>query len=191
MDFRMDIMKNAHISFIPLQEQHLPLLLKWLETPHVKAWWDQDVTWTIELIKEKFGSYVHGYKIVAGQKKPLHAYIICIDNKEIGYIQLYNAHDFAREDGITLDTLPSSLAAFDIFIGDAAYVGKGYGSQIMQQFLCAFVDPYYAACFVDPDTANGQAVRAYEKAGFKAFKTVNDGKVTWMLRERQLYKKNN
>lgn len=182
MVFTIYSMKNTNISFIPLKEQHLPLLLEWLETPHVKAWWDQDVIWNVELIKEKFGSYVHGYKMVDGVKKPLHAFIICIDNKEIGYVQLYNAHDFACEDDIDLAELPSSLAAFDIFIGDPAYVGKGYGSQIMQQFLSEFVDPYYAACFVDPDTANFQAVRAYEKAGFNAIKTVNDGKVTWMIR---------
>lgn len=50
------------IIFKPLQENHFPLLLNWLETSHVKAWWDQDVKWTPELIKERFGSYVHGFK---------------------------------------------------------------------------------------------------------------------------------
>ncbi len=169
-------------TFTPLQERHLPLLLAWLEAPHVKAWWDQDVQWTIELIKDKFSSYVHGYKIDGGVQKPVQAFIICADGKEIGYIQLYNAHDFAREDGITLDKLPRSLAAFDIFIGDSAYVGKGYGSRIMKQFLEEFVDPVYEACFVDPDTANAQAIRAYENAGFEKIKTAKDGKITWMVR---------
>lgn len=173
-----------NITFTPLQERHLPLLLEWLETPHVKAWWDQDVQWTIELIKDKFGSYVQGYKITDGVKKPMQAFIICVDNKEIGYIQLYNAHDFAHEDGRALDALPQSLAAFDIFIGDPAYVGKGYGSRIMKQFLQEFVDPVYEACFVDPDTANTQAIRAYENAGFEKIKTIEDGKVTWMIRKR-------
>jgi hypothetical protein len=48
------------ITFIPLQESHFPLLLKWLEAPHVKAWWDQDVHWNLELIKEKFGDCAKG-----------------------------------------------------------------------------------------------------------------------------------
>ncbi len=175
-------MNTQTITFIPLQERHLPLLLAWLEMPHVKAWWDQDVHWTIELIKDKYGSYVHGYKIDDGIKKPVQALIICADGKEIGYIQLYNAHDFAREDGIALDELSRSLAAFDIFIGDPAYVGKGYGSRIMKQFLEEFVDPAYEACFVDPDTANAQAIRAYENVGFKKVKTVKDDAITWMVR---------
>jgi aminoglycoside 6'-N-acetyltransferase len=31
------------IAFAPLNESHLSLLLYWLETPHVKLWWDQDI----------------------------------------------------------------------------------------------------------------------------------------------------
>ena len=51
------------ITFKPLNESHFPLLLKWLESPHVKKSWDQDVTYTIELVKEKYSSYVKGYKL--------------------------------------------------------------------------------------------------------------------------------
>ena len=75
------------LTFIPLQESHFPLLLKWLEMPHVKAWWDQDVQWTSKLIKKKFETYVQGYKILKNIKKPMHSFIICKDEKEIGYIQ--------------------------------------------------------------------------------------------------------
>lgn len=174
------------ITFQPLQKPHLPLLLKWLETPHVKAWWDQDVCWTHELIKEKFGSYVHGYKVEQGLKKPMQAYIIYIDDVPVGYIQLYNAHDFPREDNIPLTDLPNSLAALDIFIGEEDYVGKGFSAELMKQFLEEYVDPSYDACFVDPDTANIKALRAYEKAEFKKVKTIKEGTVTWMLRKRPL-----
>ncbi len=51
-------MKNKHISFRSLSEQDFSLLLKWLETPHVKTWWDSDVVWTIDKITRKYGSYV-------------------------------------------------------------------------------------------------------------------------------------
>ncbi len=177
-------MENLKIAFIALQERHLPSLLTWLETGHVKDWWDQDVHWTSELVKEKYGSYVHGYKIEDGIQKPLQAFIICIDDIEIGYIQLYNAHEFAREGGISLNELPRSLAACDIFIGDPTYVGKGYGTALMKKFLQDYVDPKYEACFVDPDTANTKAIRAYEKAGFEKIKTIQNGTVTWMIRNR-------
>lgn len=35
------------IKFIPLAELHFSLLLKWLNTSHVKSWWDRDVNWTL------------------------------------------------------------------------------------------------------------------------------------------------
>ena len=66
------------ITFIPLAESHFPLLLRWLEAPHVKAWWDQDVTWTLELVREKYGNYIKGNKRLKlnnqAIEKPTHAF---------------------------------------------------------------------------------------------------------------------
>ena len=45
------------ISFKLLSEAHFTLLLKWLEAPQVKAWWDKDVQWTLALVKEKYADY--------------------------------------------------------------------------------------------------------------------------------------
>ena len=167
------------ITFTPLQNQHLPLLLRWLETPHVKAWWDQDVAWTPELIKEKYGTYIEGYKLESGVRKPIHAFIISFDDQPIGYIQYYNAYDFPRDP--PLEGLSDSLAAFDIFIGDENYMGKGLGPIIIKQFLRDYIDPNYKACFVDTEIANSNAFKAYEKAGFKYIKTIYD--CVWMIRE--------
>ena len=179
-------MKSLRITFVPLEERHLPLLLIWLEKPHVKAWWDQDIEWTSELVREKFGFYIHGSKVVDGVKKTIHAFIIAIDSKAIGYIQSYNAHDFEMEKEIALDGFPESLAGFDLFIGESEYVGKGYGSRIIRQFLQEHIDSKYSACFVDPNTSNVQAIRAYEKAGFKKITTTKDGTVTFMIKKRTL-----
>jgi aminoglycoside 6'-N-acetyltransferase len=64
------------ITFEPLHESHFPLLLKWLETAHVKKWWDQDLTYTLELVHEKYSSYIKGYKLVDGQQKSIQGFII-------------------------------------------------------------------------------------------------------------------
>ncbi len=82
------------ITFTPLAESHFPLLLKWLEKPHVKKWWDQDVKWTSALIQGKYTDYVKGYKLDNGVPKAISAHIIYADNTPIGYIQIYNAYDF-------------------------------------------------------------------------------------------------
>lgn len=176
-------MPAIKFNFAPLETAHFPLLIKWLQTPHVKNWWDQEIEWTIPLIEEKYGDYITGYKLINGQKKPLKAFIIELNKNKLGYIQFYNAHDFPREDGLTLDELPPSLAAFDIYIGDASYIGKGYGTLIMEQFLKDYIDPYFEACFVDPNLKNKAAIRAYEKVGFKPFKTTQDS--IWLIRKRK------
>ena len=82
------------ISFKSLCEADFTLLLKWLEASHVKAWWDQNIQWTPELIQEKYTDYVKGYKLENGVAKPISSYIIYVDNTPIGYIQIYNAYEY-------------------------------------------------------------------------------------------------
>lgn len=168
------------ITFKPLSETDFPLLFKWLEMPHVKAWWDRDVKWTPALIQEKFGDYVRGVKLENGVSKTIHAYIICADDKPIGYIQMYNAYDFTRSKPLT--GLPSSLAAFDVLIGEEKYLKQGVGSKAIMQFLKKYADSY-THVFVDPESANIAAIRAYEKAGFRKFTEQPDVGEIWMIRE--------
>lgn len=139
--------------------------------PHVKKWWDGDVQWTLHLVTKKYRPYIEGYKLEQGVKKPIKAFVVAVDGEEIGYIQLYNAYDFRRDDGV-LEGLPQSLAAFDFFIGNEAYVGKGYGTLLMRQFIKEYSDPYYDACCADPDLHNVQAIKAYEKVGFVKIKQI-------------------
>ncbi|AZL16384.1 GNAT family N-acetyltransferase [Rickettsiales endosymbiont of Stachyamoeba lipophora] len=186
-NFVKNIVQQAAYHFIQferLKEPHLSLLLKWLETPHVKAWWDQDIKWSDDLIKEKYGTYIDGYKLENNTKKPMHAFIIQLDSKPIGYIQYYNVYDFAHEDNIPLEGLPKSLAAFDIFIGEESFVGKGLGAVIINKILDEHIWPQFQACFVDVESSNIGAIKAYEKAGFRKIKTLDDGKVIWLLKEK-------
>jgi aminoglycoside 6'-N-acetyltransferase len=170
------------VTFSALTASHFPLLLQWLEAPHVKPWWHPDIRWTPERIKEKYDSYVQGYKFKQGIKKPIQAYIVYAEENPRVYVQVYNAHDSPRED--SWDDFPISLASLDIFIGEEAFLGQGLGALILKQFLSEYVDPHYDACFLDPDTANIKAIRAYEKAGFKRIRTLKEGSITWMLREK-------
>jgi len=178
----------SKITFKPLTKSHLDLLLKWLETPHVKAWWDQDVQWTMKLIKEKYGHYIKGYKKLKLEgkiiKKLMWAFIIFFEEMPIGYIQYYNVHDFPREQGYDISELPTSCASVDWYIGEVEFTGKGIGTQALSYFLNQHVFPTFEYVFVDPDTANTGAIRVYTKIGFTVIKKVNDGKITWMLCEK-------
>jgi len=44
-------MKNKQISFRNLSGQDFPLFLKWLETTHVKVWWDSELVWTVKEVE--------------------------------------------------------------------------------------------------------------------------------------------
>jgi aminoglycoside 6'-N-acetyltransferase len=171
------------VNFEPLHEEHFPLLLKWLEAPHVKKWWDTDVLWTPELVEKKYGTYTQRYKLENGVKKGIDAFIIFLDDIYVGYIQLYDTVDFPREeDSTATNTLRKSLAGIDIFIGEEDYLGKGLSFLILNQFLKIFVDPHYEACFVDPDSANIAAIHAYEKVGFQYLKTTKHSQ--WLVRNK-------
>lgn len=173
--------KKEIMIFRRLAVSDFSLLLKWLKEPHVKAWWDKEIEWTSELIQEKYDTYVQGYKLEKGKRKKIDAYIICIDDTSIGYIQAYNAYDFERS--IPLIGLPQSLAAIDMCIGAKEYLGKGIGSQALKEFLEFFCNHNYAFIFVDPEKENSAAIKMYEKVGFKKIRDDKSSDEVWMLYE--------
>lgn len=172
------------VIFKPLKREHFPLLLKWLETPHVKKWWDSDINWTLELIEKKYSSYTQGFKhLVLETKiinKPMHAFIINFNNVDIGYIQYYDRYDFPPEQSYETSDLPESCAAIDWYIGELNYTGKGIGTQALSLFLNEFVFEDFKNVSFDSDTANIGAIRIYEKVGFKKVRENNN--ITLMVK---------
>jgi aminoglycoside 6'-N-acetyltransferase len=176
------------ITFALLAESHFPLLLKWLEASHVKKWLDQDVAYTMDLVREKYSSYIKGYKLINGAQKPIQGFIIHNNQNPVGYIQIYNAYDFPRSKSL-LD-LPENLGAFDIFIGEAAALQQGLGSKAILEFLKLHGNPY-THIFADPDSNNVAAVKCYERAGFKKLSEQKDTKEVWMLLKNKVVSVNN
>lgn len=174
------------IEFIPLTHSHFIMLVNWLNEPHVQDWWSsKNKTVTFEEIERKLGPRVDGKEQVFG-------YIIEVDQVPIGYIQVYNARLFPRE-GYDLSTLESdlhdikNLASIDLYIGDPAYLHKGYGTKIILQFLDEIVFHSYEACIVDPDVNNRASIRGFEKSGFKALTKIiieSDTSVLIMIKRK-------
>lgn len=171
------------ITFTTLQESHFPLLLKWLESKHVKAWWDKDIDWNEGLVYEKDQTRIHGNQ---DPSKPVHGFIILYDNTPIGYIHYYNTHDeqWERELSSVGGALPDSCAGVDLYIGELEFVSKGIGSKALEQFVNERVFPKFEYAFVDPDPANIAAIKAYEKAGFDQIDKPKDAKDMWMIKAR-------
>lgn len=192
------------LSFAPLAESHLPLLLKWLETPHVKKWWpadrsllsakalapvkgeggDQDVTYTLDLVKEKFGKHIHGLALSKNSNHKTYAYIVCANKEMIGYIQAYNAHDFAQENGLDLSAISGSVCGIDLFIGEQLFLHKGWGARILNEFARqVLLASHFDWCLIDPAKDNLTAIKAFTKAGFKIFEQFQTESNIWMIKE--------
>jgi aminoglycoside 6'-N-acetyltransferase len=150
----------------------------------VKAWWDQDVNWTLELIRDRYNNYVHGYKILHYQgkiiQKPIYGYIINFADHPIGYIQYYNKHDFPSHHEYNASELPKSCAGLDWYIGERDYIGHGIGTKVLSLFIEEYVLPKFRHVFVDPENNNKSAINCYKKAGFLEVKVIND--MTWMIK---------
>jgi aminoglycoside 6'-N-acetyltransferase len=162
-------MKSASIKFKPLVEGDLPLLHAWFQKPHIKQWYARGENYSLEMIKEKYTP-----RILNPQSIP--NFIIYASNKPIGYIQLYRMSSNSLPDGV--DNLkhplfsrykPEEIAGMDLFIADEEFLGKGYGSLILNAFIEEQVEGRFIALVVDPLRTNRNAIRFFEAYGFKEF----------------------
>ena len=142
------------ISFRRLAADDVSMVRGWLDRPHVAPWWD---------------ATDDDLRSVARGDDTTEAYVIALDARPVGYIQLYPA----------VDSLPSGVGdesplfaryprdqtcGLDLFLGDPAALG--HGPAILRAFIAERVFPRFAHAVLDPARANARAIRAFEKAGF-------------------------
>lgn len=138
-------------DFRPVTEKDLPMIAGWLDEPHVAQWWDDPETEIAEIAKH----------IDSISVEPL---IVEIDGKPIAYLQSYDPH---LEDDHPYADQPFGTLGIDLSIGRPELVGLGHGSAIVRQFVEQLFEEGVPRVIIDPDPANGRAIRAYEKAGFR------------------------
>jgi aminoglycoside 6'-N-acetyltransferase len=85
--------------------------------------------------------------------------------RPIGAMQIIDAH--AEPSNYWGDVAPNQLAV-DIWIGDAADRGHGYGVLMMKmaEMLC-FSNPAVVAILIDPLNSNTRAHRFYQRLGYR------------------------
>jgi len=130
----------------------LDLLLYWDTKPHVIAaggeddWYD----WPVEL----------------AQDPPWREFLIAEDDgRPIGMIEII---DPALEETHYWGDVGPGLRAMDIWIGEEADLGRGYGTQMMRlAFQRCFDDASVTAVLVDPLASNTRVHRFYQRFGFQ------------------------
>ena len=153
------------LSFRELRLSDLHLMHRWLNATHVRRWWYDEGT-SREEIEEAYLPLIEGKDAV----KP---FVILHENRPIGYVQCYRISAEDDEAYASLVDVEDS-AGVDLFIGEAGYLHRGLGPHVVRRLLAehVFSDPEIRACVIGPEPKNTAAIRAYEKAGFRFFKTI-------------------
>lgn len=151
-------------QFRPLTEDGLPLMHRWLNLEHVMRFYSPGGM-TYEAVKRKYLPRING-------TEPTYSYLIMDGEFPVGYIQAYlicDFPDYARAIGVD-----DRAAGVDLFLGEPNYIGRGLGPAIIRQFLREVVWGRMgaSACVIGPEVHNQAAIRAYAKAGFRYWKSV-------------------
>lgn len=145
--------------FKKFTEPDLPLLFKWLGLPHVTEWWRESREY--ETFHAKYEKKLKDPTI--GQ------FLICHNTKPIGFISWYDAAHCP----IRSEAFPNPTLGIDLFIADLNYLGKGYGQQIIKQFIDKILMPMRPKKIItDPELTNARSIHVFEKIGFKKTKVV-------------------
>ena len=154
---------SGEISFRQVGKADIPDLYRWRNEPHVTRWWyeDDDSEPTLDVVAKNYGP---------DHDEAEQRFIILLGGRPIGYIQMYLLSDWP--DYATL--IQEQGAGIDLFIGEPDLINKGIGTSVIQRFVedVVFADPSIDTCIIDPEITNTAAIRAYEKAGFVAVRTV-------------------
>jgi aminoglycoside 6'-N-acetyltransferase len=139
--------------------EDLATLQHWDEQPHVLASDpDDDWNWAYEL----------------NRTPPWRQQLMAeLDGRPIGFVQII---DPAEEESHYWGNISAGYRAIDIWIGSGSDLGKGYGTLMMQQALeKCFESPEVHHVLIDPLASNVQAIRFYERIGFRFVEDRNFG----------------
>jgi len=148
------------IEFRPVTAADLPMLAEWIARPHWQEWWE-DPSKEIAYVRD----------MVEG-RDTTRPFIFGEDGADLGYIQAWHIADQRFEPWLTLapwlTALPDDAVGVDLSIAEAGHLGRGLGSRALIAFVAMLRAEGHETIVIDPDPANARAVRAYEKAGFRA-----------------------
>jgi aminoglycoside 6'-N-acetyltransferase len=147
--------RKSSYDFRAVTQKDMPLLAAWLAETHVREWWGDPDKGIAEIRQ-------------AMEEVSVEPLIVELDGRPVAYLQSYDPH---LEDDHPYADQPFVTLGIDISIGEPDLLGKGHGSAIIAQFAEQLFEEGAPRLIIDPDPTNVRAIRAYEKAGFRAFDT--------------------
>jgi aminoglycoside 6'-N-acetyltransferase len=107
----------------------------------------------------------HDWKVELHQQTAVSYFLIAeVDGRPIGALQITDPHE---EPTHYWGEIAAHLRAIDIWIGDPAHRGKGYGAEVMRlAHARCFADRDVTAIVIDPLASNERAIAFYRRLGY-------------------------
>ncbi|MEX2293477.1 MAG: GNAT family N-acetyltransferase [Acidimicrobiales bacterium] len=150
------------LSFRPLAEEDLAQLARWLAEPHVREWWHDPSD--LDAVRDKYLPCIRA-------EEPTEVFVIVLEGGDLGIMERYrlSTHpDWAHTIAATGHSY-ANAAGIDYFIGVRDAIGRGTGTQAVEDFTrLLFADyPDIEQVVVTPQLGNRASCRALEKSGYE------------------------
>ena len=157
---------SAQLRFRPLGYADLALLHRWLNEPHVKPWFHGGPP--LADVVAEYSAYIDG-------REPIAAFLVSYGERPIGMMNWQRCGDFPDFMGLYQIEDPNA-ANCDVVLGEPEFVHRGLGPLLIRRFAreVIFADPCITTLIIDPERGNASAIRAYEKAGFRFLRFIDD-----------------
>jgi aminoglycoside 6'-N-acetyltransferase len=151
----------SSFEFTPIARADFALLSRWLSTPHVARWWNDDHS--LEAVEDNYGGCVDG-------AEPCQVFIAHSNGVPVGLIQRYrlSAYPQYMHEVAHILHIPGDASSIDYLIGPADALEKGIGTEMIVAFVAHAwdSDPDMPAIIVPVQADNRASWRALERAGF-------------------------
>ena len=159
-------MIRGSFYYSELIKDQLPMVVDWLRKPHVSDWFHGEglqntLKGLDDFVNHRAGNATYWVGSMMG-KEP---FSLLITSYADPYDPQYELVPFKGKTIVTLDLL----------IGRLEYLGKGYGSRLIVDFLQQKF-PHASDFVIDPEKENVRAIHVYKKVGFKV---INEFIASW------------
>jgi aminoglycoside 6'-N-acetyltransferase len=163
------------IGFRPVEASDFPMLAAWLTEPHVRKFY-QKTSITLAEVALEYGPAVRG-------EEPTICHIAVSDGRPFAYLQCYRNTDYPKWVDI-IDV--SDGVSVDLFVGEPAYLGGGFGRAALSGYLRQIAFPLYAGethAYIAHEPVNTAALRCSRAVGFRPLRAFLEDGVEMILLE--------
>lgn len=158
-------MSQKRFAFKTVTQSQRSLVHAWLEQGYIKQWIHGAGLQNTLKGLENFLQYQKDEQPVENYAHITHHWLGYDGDKPFVYLLTSELSKDDYNEYTRYSETNGPFITLDIFIGDAAYLGKGLASQVIKEFLLSQFSTV-SEVFIDPEKINERAVHVYQKVGF-------------------------